>query len=77
MLFAGTSLPGGGGSAWRWICQAAALDDFLDLGAVQGFGFQQTFCDPFEFVAIRQDDPPGLIQQFPHLWSICSAVASL
>jgi hypothetical protein len=47
------------------------LDDFFDLGAVQGFVLQQTFCDPFEFVAIRHEGRPSklisVIQQFPHL----------
>jgi hypothetical protein len=64
-------LPGGGAPLWRWIYQAAVLDDLFDLGAVQGFVLQQTFCDHFEFVAIRQEGPPGksisVIQQFPHL----------
>ena len=47
------------------------LDDFFDLGAVQGFVLQQSFCDHFEFVAIRHEDRPGklisVILQFPHL----------
>ena len=47
------------------------LDDFFDLGAVQGFVLQQSFCDRFEFVAIRHEGRSGkvisVIQQFPHL----------
>jgi hypothetical protein len=47
------------------------LDDFFDLGAVQAFALQQSFCDHPEFVAIRREGRPGklisVIQQFPHL----------
>ena len=47
------------------------LNGFFDLGAIQVFVLQQTFCDPFQFVAIRQEGPPGkpisVIQQFAHL----------
>src|SRR5207237_9033743 len=57
--------------ACRWIYQAAVLDDFFDLGTVQGFVLQQAFCDPFEFVAIPQEGRPGksisVIEQFAHL----------
>jgi len=47
------------------------LDDFFDLGAVQGFVLLQSFCDAFEVVAIRHEGRPGelisVILQFPHL----------
>jgi hypothetical protein len=60
-------LAGRRGSAWRWIYQSAVLDDFFDLGAVQGFVLQQTFCDPFEFVAIRHAGRSGKLISVIHL----------
>ncbi len=46
---------GGRRCAWRRIDQAAVLDDFLDLRAVQGFKLKQGFCDYFQLVAIRRE----------------------
>src|ERR1043165_430402 len=47
------------------------LHDFVNLGVVQGFVLEQTFCDPFELVAIRKQSRTGksisIVEQFAHL----------
>src|SRR5437660_12593397 len=48
-------LAGWGRCAGRRIDQAAVLDDFFELRAVERFKFEQRLCDYLEFIAICRE----------------------